>query len=596
MSTSLPPLHEIESELARATLPQAEPLRISVLRNIMLEPLEPYLRYLLRAEGRDAALRLGEYDTIAQEALADPGGLISRAQVVLVFLHLWGASEGLSLRYAQLQPEARQAEADRLDRLVQDVLRGIRNHTDAPILWQGFELPGRPALGLADANSPQSQTKFTAALNDCLRQRLAETPGAFLVDLDRCQVRVGAEQFYDHRLWHMARAPYSRAAYQEIAAENARAVRAVLGRARKCLVLDCDNTLWGGVVGEDGLKGIALGQTHPGSCYAALQHEALNLFHRGVILALCSKNNEEDVWEVFDQHPDMVLRREHLAAWRIDWRDKAANLESLAKELNIGLDSMVFVDDSAHEAERVRQALPQVEVLHLPPGKPAEYARLVRSCGLFDTLAFSAEDLRRGHMYSEQRQRRQAREQAPDLDSYLRSLEMEATVGLADDFSLPRVSQLTLKTNQFNLTTRRYAEAEIDALRRSGDHDVLTLALRDRFGDSGLVGAAIVRYAGDRAVIDTFLLSCRVLGRGVEDVLLAALLRRAAARGCAKAVGEYLPTRKNSQVEHFYEQRGFARMEPSGPEGGTLYERALGQGLPEMPAHFKTINVPVQGE
>ncbi|MBK7917804.1 MAG: HAD family hydrolase [Chloroflexi bacterium] len=343
----------------------------------------------------------------------------------------------------------------------------------------------------------------------------------------------------------------------EIADEVFKFIRVTKGKIKKCLVLDCDNTLWGGIIGEDGLAGIKLGKTYPGSPFYEFQQEILNLHHRGVILALCSKNNEADVWEVFHNHPDMVLKQEHIAAAQINWNDKASNLRQIASDLNIGLDSLVFVDDSEFEVNLVQQNLPEVEVIHLPATKSVHYRDILASYSGFDTLTLTEEDKKRGAMYRAEVTRNKLRQEVTDLASYYQSLEMVAEINFADTFTIPRIAQLTQKTNQFNLTTRRYTEADVTAMVESPSVDIISLRLGDSFGDLGLVGVCILKYDQTWAEIDTFLLSCRALGRMAEDLFLGHVLELVKVREFHLVKGTYLSTRKNAQVKDFYVKQGF---------------------------------------
>jgi FkbH-like protein len=371
-----------------------------------------------------------------------------------------------------------------------------------------------------------------------------------------------------------------------IAEEDWKFIRAAKGLSKKCLVLDCDNVLWGGIIGEDGLTGIRLSQDYPGSAFYEFQQEVLALHHRGVILALCSKNNEADVWQVFSEYPDMVLKKEHIAAAQINWDDKVTNLGRLSEDLNIGLDSMVLADDSDFEVEQVRQLLPDVEVLHLPPKGAVENRDILRTCGLFDTLTLSEEDRHRGRMYKAEAARKKL-EAALDPSTYLQSLEMEVAIRFVDETLVPRVAQLTQRTNQFNLTTQRYSAADISGLTESATSDVLCLRLKDRLGDYGIVGAAVLSRDGKQADIDTFLLSCRVIGRGVEDALLYACLKTAKLRGASVAQGKYIKTKKNALVADFYSRRGFTMDKTAGDK--TVYSFDLTHAIPTAPDHISVV-------
>jgi FkbH-like protein len=580
---------QIEEKLRSATLTGFPELNFAVLRNVVVEAIEPYLRYRAYEMGFNANCEFGEYDNIFQEAIGGKDKLLNeRTHCVLVFLRLETLSWDLARNFAGLGKVEIEQEKNRIKDFIAHVLGGIRRQTSALILWHGFELPLYPALGIVDHQQGSGQTAVIDGLNQDMRDALRQLENAYYVDLNVCRARVGGGAFYDPRYWHIGKAPYSRAALEEIAGEIFKYIRPLKGKNKKCLVLDCDNVLWGGIVGEDGLTGIKLAKTYPGSAYYEFQQEILNLYNRGVVLALCSKNNAADVWEVFQRHPDMLLREKHIAAAQINWRDKVTNLRQLGADLNLGLDSFVLIDDSPFEAGQVREYLPEVEVLQLPEDQPVEYREILAACGWFDTLILSEEDKQRGAMYRAEAARKDLQAQSPDLASYYGSLEMVLQIRFADEFSVPRIAQLTQKTNQFTLTTRRYSDADIQRLSESDAADVVYLQLRDRFGDSGITGVCILKYESERAFIDSFLLSCRVLGRGVEEAFLVQCLKRAKRRGCKIAVGEYRPTAKNEQVTDFYPTRGFRIL----PEEDDVkrYAADLEASIKGEPEYFKSID------
>ncbi len=582
-------IQEFLSQLDREKYPG---LQISILRNITVEPIEPYIRYLAWRAGFDAQVKFGEYDNIFQETSGtSPELLAPETDFVFVFLKLENLSWDLARNFNALSREQVSAEIERVEDFITSVLAGIRRQTEASILWLGFEPPSYPSLGSLDSQSPAGQLATIGRLNEFLRESLTSAQQSYFVDLNLCRLRLGDGNFYDRRYWHIGRAPYSREALREIAEESFKIIRSLKGKSKKCLVLDCDNVLWGGIVGEDGLAGIKLGKDYPGSAFYEFQQEVMNLYNRGIIIALCSRNNEEDVWEVFRKHPDMVLKEEHIAAARINWEDKATNIRQLAEELNIGLDSMVFADDSEFEIQLVRETLPEVETIHLPGHRAVENRDILVSCNLFDTLSLSEEDKKRGVMYKAETSRKKLRAQTTDLTQYLKSLEMILTFCVADEFTIPRIAQLTQRTNQFNLTTRRYTETDIRDFSKSGDSDVFGVRLQDKFGDSGIIGAVILKYESAGASIDTFLLSCRILGRGVEEAVLHRVLERAIEKGCRQVVGEYIPTRKNGQAAEFYQTRGFEPLaEKSGGES-QFFVFSLEAGLGPAPSFFKEIIV-----
>ncbi|MBP3738236.1 MAG: HAD-IIIC family phosphatase [Muribaculaceae bacterium] len=327
---------------------------------------------------------------------------------------------------------------------------------------------------------------------------------------------------------------------------------------KKCLVLDLDNTLWGGVLVEEGVTGILIGDDYPGKAFLYWQQALLTLSKSGVILTVCSKNNEADVLEAWNRNPFMVLKKEHFAAWRINWRDKATNIQELATELNIGLDSMVFVDDNPAERELIRQTMPMVEVPEFPK-RPYElmsfYDHLVEH--YFSIYTVTGEDLNKTEQYKQNAQRAAAQSTFTNIDDYLSSLGMKLTIMPLDEFNLPRAAQMTQKTNQFNLTTHRYSESDIRQLVAERCL-VYCLSVSDRFGDSGITGEIILRPCGDKTMeIDTLLLSCRILGKGIEAAFVDTILNRLADNGITTIKATYIKTPKNALVADFYDRMGF---------------------------------------
>ena len=326
---------------------------------------------------------------------------------------------------------------------------------------------------------------------------------------------------------------------------------------KKCLILDLDNTLWGGVLGEDGVDGIKLGGDYPGKAFAYWQRSLLQLANNGVILAVCSKNNEADVDEAWQHNPFMVLKREHFSSLRINWQDKATNIREIAAELNIGLDSMVFVDDNPTERELIKQVLPQVEVPDFP-AKPYElmpfFKQLVEK--YFRIYAVTSEDRTKTEQYRANALRQAEQSHFADLETYLYSLDMELDIIPADEHNLPRIAQMTQKTNQFNLTTRRYTEADVQQRIDQGWR-VFCMSVRDRFGDSGITAAVFLEPSDDVTVnIDSLLLSCRILGKGIEEAFIKTVFNLLRLDGYRHITAEYLPTAKNGQTADFYDRMG----------------------------------------
>ncbi len=332
---------------------------------------------------------------------------------------------------------------------------------------------------------------------------------------------------------------------------------------KKCLVLDLDDTLWGGIIGEDGLEGIKLGPTPEGRPFLEFQKYILSLFNRGIILAINSKNNLEDALNVLRKHPYAVLKEKHFASIKINWDDKISNMKAIADEINIGLDSLVFFDDDKLNREMVSSALPEVKVVDLPDD-PSLYLKTLMELNDFNSFHFSEEDKARGRMYADQRKRQELSQTATDITEYLKALNMKVTIEPASPFNIPRISQLTQKTNQFNMTTRRYSEEDIKKLSGNKNYLVFSVKVEDKFGDNGITGIAIVKKEEKKWIIDSFLLSCRIIGRRVEETMLAYILEEAKKEKVKTLIGEFISTKKNTPAKEFYHKNGFKPIEKKG--------------------------------
>jgi FkbH-like protein len=356
----------------------------------------------------------------------------------------------------------------------------------------------------------------------------------------------------------MARIPFSEVFLDLLASRIVSHIVATQGLSRKCLVLDSDNTLWGGIIGEDGIDGIHIGPDCPGREYLDFQKAILELYEQGVILAINSKNNLDDVMQVLNVHPHMLLREKHFASIQVNWEPKPQNMERIARQINIGLDSLVFIDDNPAERQLMRQFMPQVETLEMPDN-PAFYARALRETSFFARAYLTEEDKNRGQVYAAQRQRESLQQSCVTLEDFLKSLEMVVSIRSAGRKDIKRVAQLTQRTNQFNLTTRRYTEADITAMTQNPDWRIYVLGLKDKFGDNGTVGLAITEVKAGCWHLDTFLMSCRVIGRQAEDALVDRICHDAAEAGCVSISAEYIPTAKNNLAADFWDKMGFIR-------------------------------------
>ena len=557
------------------------PVRLAVLGSSTLDHLLPGLRVGALRRGLWLQVHTGEYGQHAAE-LADASSSLHafRPDVVLFafdapyLLRAFAvgadaeAAHGLLENiYAELAGYWRQARAAGW---------GVVQQTCLPVF--------PTLLGSNEHRAPGSPAEACRCLNARLRS-LADAEGADLLAVDARAAQDGTRAWHDPVLWHRAKQEVHPGAAPLYGDLLGRLLAARQGRSAKALVLDLDNTLWGGVIGDDGMEGITLGQGSTlGEAHAAFQHYAKALSRRGVILAVCSKNDAATALEPFERHPEMVLRRADIACFVANWTDKATNLRAIAQQLNIGLDALVFVDDNPAERAIIRRELPIVAVPELPED-PAGYAGCLADAGYFEALRLTTEDIERGSQYQANLQRDAARASVTDMDGYLRSLSMELRWSRFDRIGAARIVQLVNKTNQFNLTTRRTTPEIIAAI--IADPAALSLQLRllDQFGDNGII-AIVQGYLQDAdLLIDMWLMSCRVLGRGVEAATLNLVAAEACRLGAARLIGEFRPTAKNGMVQDHYARLGFA---PAGTDdaGATRWVLAL-DGFQPLPAHIQ---------
>ncbi|MDR0560041.1 MAG: HAD-IIIC family phosphatase [Prevotellaceae bacterium] len=383
-----------------------------------------------------------------------------------------------------------------------------------------------------------------------------------IIDFARFTKNYASEQLIDWKYYFISKMQINPRIAKDFKKWFAKEINAVLLKRKKCIVLDLDNTLWGGVLGEDGISGIQIGGDYPGNAFLMFQEFLVELGKNGVILTLCSKNNEQDVLELWAKNPFIVLKEEHIAAYRINWNNKAQNIQELADELNIGLDSMVFIDDNPSERALVRQTLPMVTVAEFPEQPyllPVFMEQLLRN--EFAVYALTNEDTQKTAQYKANAERAQEQKKFVDFDEYLQSLAMELTIEAATPFTVSRIAQMTQKTNQFNLTTKRYTENDIQNFLNAGN-PVYSLSVKDKFGDNGITGAIILKKINEISYeIDSFLLSCRILGKNIEEAFLYNILDKLKKQGIKEVQAQYIPTAKNEQVKDFYDKMGFQQID-----------------------------------
>lgn len=521
-----------------------------------------HLATALRGYGVSVGMRLNvfdaDYDQIDAQVMA-PDSELYRFAPQGVLLQM--CTEKLQEAFYDRPPEARASFAEDTYARIRQIWSRIGSRIPATVLQCNFPLIDDGVFGQFGNKTEQSFLFQQRKLNYLLTQGCQEAKNTFLIDLDALQTALGRSTFADPKLYYVAKMPISLAALPAAAKLVVDVVRSLQGVVKKCLVLDLDNTLWGGVIGDDGLSGIQIGELGTGHAFSDFQKWLKELKNRGILLTVCSKNNEDTAKEPFEKHPEMVLRLEDFSMFVANWEDKARNIRTIQQALNIGMDSMVFLDDNPFERELVRTMIPEITVPELPED-PALYLQYLRGLDLFETASYSREDAGRTEQYREKAQRAAFEAAFQSYDDYLEALQMRASAAAFDPFHYPRIAQLTQRSNQFNLRTVRYTEAEIEALAQDDSRIGLYFTLKDKFGDHGLISVVVLeKQPEDTLFISEWLMSCRVLKRGMEEFIVDKILSVAAQQGFRRVVGEYIPTPKNAMVKDLYEQLGFARLE-----------------------------------
>jgi FkbH-like protein len=544
------------------------PVSLALLSSSTVDHLPPAIRVAGLRRKLLFRVHTGAYGQYRQELLAAESPL-HRLKPSVILLALT-AREAL----AEVPLGASAAQADEIVArsvgALRQLWRKVRDTFKATIVQQTFIDVAEPLFGSYDRLVPGAPARVVARLNDRLAEAAAED-GVLLLDIARASARDGIDAWFEPGRWFQGKleiAPKAAPLYGEMVA---RIVAAQRGLSKKCLVLDLDNTLWGGVIGDDGVEGIVLGEgSAAGEAHLALQRYAKQLSERGIILAVCSKNDPAVAEAAFHKHPEMLLKRSDFAAFVANWSDKAENLKAIAQKLNIGIESLVFVDDNPVERARIRESLPMVAVPELPDDV-ANYVSCLAAAGYFEAVAFTSEDRQRAGLYAADAERDALLGSSQSMDDFLRGLGMSVAYGPFTPVDLPRVVQLINKTNQFNTTTRRYTAEEMAAVTGSATAATLQFRLLDRFGDNGLVSAMILRPGAEHPEaleIDVWVMSCRVFGRELEIEAMNIAAEAARRRGARALVADYIPTPKNGVISGLYPSLGFSRVEPASATNG----------------------------
>ena len=568
-------------DLDSLNVPAEKRIRVALLSSFTIDPLGIYVDIESRLAQLHPEIYVAPFNQYQQEILDKNSRLYAFKPDVIILAVQADVllNENFYSEFVKLS-DVEQPQTEIINRL-QAILSSLTSRTDALVLVNNFIVPSFTPFGILDNKTDSGFRKFFYELNERLAELYRKSSQVYVVDLEGVASKHGKARCLDPKLYYRGSFVFSESFLPVIADEYMGYIKALKNLTRKCIVLDLDNVLWGGIIGEDGIEGIELGNDSPGNAYKDFQRALLSYYNRGILLAINSKNNPEDAIKAINEHPHMLLREKHFAAIRINWQNKVQNMIELAKEINIGLDSMVFVDDNPREREQMKQSLPQVLVVDLP-SSPFLYRHSLENLNDFNVLALTEEDKKRGEMYRARKKREELRESVSSLEDFLKSLEIKVVIKHADDLGLPRIVRMVNKTNQFNLTTRRYTDVEIGKMKEAEDKfGIYCLQVSDKLGDEGIVGVAIVRKEPKTWTLDSFLLSCRVIGRKVETAFLAKIVADAKEQGVSTLVGEYIPTQKNAPVKNFYSSHGFEEL----AQKGNLYRWKL-----DLTKH--TVNMP----
>src|SRR3989338_1527173 len=535
-------------------------IKIAILGNFTLSEI----RDVLDAKCTQCGFKLdyyeGSYNQYQRDLLTTRSGLYSfNPDFTILFLDIQSLFGDVYFSPYRMNEKTRRVFIRKKVRELTQLVTVFKNNCHGKLLIHNFSVPTYSPLGILENVQPFGFFEMVEYLNRKLSKFFQLDSQVFIYDYNSFLNRHGKMQAVDPKMYYIADLRLKRQLIPLLCDDYLRYINAIKGRARKCIILDLDNTLWGRVLGEDGIEGIQLGTTAPGNAYLEFQKYLLSLHERGIILAINSQNNAEDVQKVFEEHPYMILKENNFASLQINWENKVIKLDNISKELNLGLDSFIFIDDDPVQRAWVRKIRPEVFVPEWP-SDPAHYVRALQGIKELETIQITEEDRNRGVLYAQERQRRLAKAAVLDTLEFLRSLNLKIEIQPINNFNLPRISQLTLRTNQFNMTTRRYSEDELHRLIANQDTEIYAALIKDRFGDYGMTGALFLKEDKEALVVNNFILSCRVLGKDIETALLAFIIQYAEKNRMKKILIKLIPTKKNIPAQHFLAQAQFKKI------------------------------------
>jgi len=531
-------------------------INLAYLSSYTSEILEPYIGVELRQFDFFVNNYFAPFNQFEQEVF-EKNSLLYKHNPDIIVIHnmLEDMYPSLAVRFSRYSESELEEITYKFLSRYDSIIKAIRKNSNSIIICINSSAINYQSNDLVHSPIMHKKNNFVYELNVKFLSLCSLTSSCHVLDYMSIISQVGLVNWIDQKLYLMAKIPFSQLGQIALGRSIARMVNSVKNQSSKCLVFDLDNTIWSGVIGEDGMSGIQLGDSYPGNSFKNFQREILKLYDQGIFLAVASKNNIDDALEVFRNHSDCLIKEKHLSSIEINWNDKATSIQKISKQLNIGLDAIVFFDDNPVERDLVSTYLPEVKVIDVPENHIL-YSDALNNSGYFDIISITADDKNRTKMVKQNILRDELKDNSRDLSSFLSNLAIQINVDLVSGINIARVVQLINKTNQFNLTTQRYSEVEIQNLIELG-HIVLYLQTSDRFGDSGISGVAIIKNHNDTWQIDSLLLSCRILGKKIETAFLFEIISIVKARGAKRLQGLYKPTLKNSMTSSFYDNHGF---------------------------------------
>ena len=536
-------------------------LRVAFLASSTINGFEETMRVKCFQKGIDCITYVADYNQYNQEILNQDSRLYQfKPDITFLILDTRHVLGDHFFSWHKVSHDEKSKFVERSINEIKKLCNTFEENLETKLVITSLQIPSYSSYGINESREIRGLKEIVHEINNELLDEFGRhnvSPKIFIYDFNEFIMKFGEKNIFNYKQFFSGDIKISTEYVPKFVNELMGYIYAITGTTKKCIVLDLDNTLWGGIIGEDGFDNIKLGDNPIGRSFVEFQKRLLGLNQRGIILAINSKNNFDDAIEVIQKHPNMILSEDNFASVKINWDDKVLNLQKISEELNIGLDSIVFFDDDPINQEYVKDSLPDVLVVDLPKDS-SRYAQIITEMKEFDVLKITEEDTKRGDMYLDQKKRKELENKVGDFNEFLKQMNIEVTVQKANSFSIPRIAQLTLKTNQFNLTTRRYQEEEVSKFSSSDDKIVECVEVSDKFGNNGITGTYIIEKKSDEEwVVDTFLLSCRIMGRGVEEIMMNQIIENAKLSGIKRIKGEFIPTAKNKPAENFYEELGF---------------------------------------